>query len=84
MANNLTIEIDNYMLQEKSDQLHREFFNSDECQKHKRVGAMDGVLFLAFWFGGALLHTLYDLKIKHFFTSEKRVDQSEQSHWYDS
>ena len=25
---------------------------------------MDGILFLAFWIGGAALHTLYDLKIK--------------------
>lgn len=24
---------------------------------------MDGVLFLVFWLGSALLHTLYDLKI---------------------
>ena len=25
---------------------------------------MDGILFLAFWIGGATLHTLYELKIK--------------------
>ena len=25
---------------------------------------MDGLLFVAFWFGGAILHTLYDLKVK--------------------
>jgi hypothetical protein len=25
---------------------------------------MDGILFLIFWLGGAVLHTLFDLKIK--------------------
>jgi len=25
---------------------------------------MDGIVFLAFWIGGAALHTLYDLKVK--------------------
>ena len=25
---------------------------------------MEGILFLVFWLGGALLHTLFDIKIK--------------------
>lgn len=25
---------------------------------------MEGMIFLGFWLGGALLHTLYDLKVK--------------------
>jgi len=37
---------------------------------------MDGLLFLCFWLGGAVLHTLYDLKIKHMLKSEKRAEQS--------
>ena len=37
---------------------------------------MDGLLFLCFWLGGAVLHTLYDLKIKHMLNSEKRAEQS--------
>ncbi len=30
----------------------------------ERGAVMDGILFLAFWIGGAALHTLYDLKVK--------------------
>ncbi len=37
---------------------------------------MDGILFLCFWLGGALLHTFYDLKIKHLFKPDERVKQS--------
>ncbi len=37
---------------------------------------MDGLLFLCFWLGGAILHTLYDLKIKHILKSEKQAEQS--------
>jgi hypothetical protein len=28
---------------------------------------MEGLLFLVFWFGCAILHTLYDLKVKQWF-----------------
>ena len=36
---------------------------------------MDGILFLAFWIGGAALHTLYDLKIKpRLKTAESNTD----------
>jgi hypothetical protein len=37
---------------------------------------MDGLLFLCFWLGGAVLHTVYDLKIKHILKSEKHAEQS--------
>jgi hypothetical protein len=37
---------------------------------------MDGILFLCFWLGGAVLHTFFDLKIKQLFKSEKRAEQS--------
>lgn len=37
---------------------------------------MDSLLFLCFWLGGALLHTLYDLKIKPILKSEKHAEQS--------
>lgn len=30
---------------------------------------MEGLLFLVFWFGCAILHTWYDLKVKHWFRS---------------
>ena len=33
---------------------------------------MDGLLFLAFWIGGASLHTLYDLRIKPRFKNLKQ------------
>jgi hypothetical protein len=36
---------------------------------------MDGLLFVAFWLGGAILHTFYDLKVKQWFKalSERRA-----------
>lgn len=37
---------------------------------------MDSLLFLCFWLGGALLHTLYDLKIKHMLKAKKHAEQS--------
>ena len=33
---------------------------------------MDGLLFLAFWIGGASLHTLYDLWVKPRFKNLKQ------------
>ena len=32
---------------------------------------MDGLLFVVFWFGCAILHTIYDLKVKQWFKSHK-------------
>ena len=32
--------------------------------KHEMEGEMEGIYFLIIWIGGALLHTLYDLKVK--------------------
>ncbi len=37
--------------------------------KRKEGAEMEGLLFLVFWFGCAILHTLYDLKVKHWFKS---------------
>ena len=38
---------------------------------------MEGILFLAFWIGGAALHTLYDLKIKpRLKTAESSTDNT--------
>ena len=37
---------------------------------------MDGLLFLGFWIGGALLHTLYDLKIKPALKADNKVEQA--------
>ncbi len=32
---------------------------------------MEGILFLVFWFGCAILHTIFDLKIKPLLETEK-------------
>lgn len=37
---------------------------------------MEGLYFILFWVGGALLHTLYDLKVKpHFLENDKKSDE---------
>jgi len=36
---------------------------------------MDGILFVVFWLSGAVLHTLYDLKIKQLFKQENSLKQ---------
>lgn len=33
---------------------------------------MDGIYFLIIWVGSALLHTLYDLKIKPYLTGDQK------------
>lgn len=33
---------------------------------------MEGILFLLIWIGSALLHTLYELKVKPYFNTFKR------------
>jgi hypothetical protein len=38
----------------------------------KNGGNMDGVYFLIIWVGSALLHTLYDLKIKPYFMGNQK------------
>ena len=42
------------------------------------VDGMDGLLFIAFWLGGAALHTLYDLKIKPQLNAD---EEAERSRW---
>lgn len=38
---------------------------------------MEGIYFLILWFGGALLHTLYDLKFKPFL----KTFRTEPGNW---
>ncbi len=40
---------------------------------------MEGILFLVFWFGCAILHTFFDLKVKPFLQAEK--NKGAQSPW---
>jgi hypothetical protein len=40
---------------------------TDSSAKNGKGVEMDGLLFVIFWFGGATLHTIYDLKVKEWF-----------------
>lgn len=40
-------------------------------------GPMEALYFLILWLGGALLHTLYDLKLKPYF----KVSRGHESNW---
>lgn len=48
--------------------------------QHIEEQAMDGILFLVLWIGGAALHTLFELKIKSKLrTSENTADN--RTYW---
>ncbi len=40
---------------------------------------MEGIIFLVFWFGCAILHTIFDLKIKPLLEAEE--EESANSPW---
>ena len=41
-------------------------------EKNKWEEAMDGIYFFILWVGGALLHTLYELKVKPYLAAHSR------------
>jgi hypothetical protein len=38
---------------------------------------MEGLLFVGFWLGGAILHTFYDLKVKAWLKSARKAERFE-------